>query len=120
MSTVKRMYLGTTLFLSSFLFALPAWADGNTGLGDIPSGLPGGNNTEIRGTIVKVLQTVLSFMALIAVIFIIIAGIRLVVSQGEEEQKEKAKKTIVYVVVGLIVILLAKAIVSFVTTQVLQ
>ena len=53
-------------------------------------------------------------MALIAVIFIVIAGIRLVVSQGEEQEKDKAKKTILYVIIGLVVILIAQAIVSFI------
>ncbi|MDB4978673.1 MAG: conserved rane protein of unknown function [Candidatus Peribacteria bacterium] len=69
----------------------------------------------IKETIVKILTFVLDLMGLIAVIFIIIAGIRLIVSQGEEEQREKAKKTILYVVIGLIVILFARVIVGFVT-----
>ena len=63
--------------------------------------------------IINVLQWVLSFLALIAVIYIVIAGIRLIVSQGEEEQRKKAKDTILYVVIGLIVVLLAKVIVNF-------
>jgi type IV secretory pathway VirB2 component (pilin) len=63
--------------------------------------------------IINVLQWVLSFLALIAVIYIVVAGIRLIVSQGEEEQRKKAKDTILYVVIGLIVVLLAKVIVNF-------
>ena len=53
-------------------------------------------------------------MALVAVIIIVIAGIRLVISQGEEEAKDKAKKTIFYAIIGLIVILFAQAIVSII------
>ena len=75
---------------------------------------------DIRQTVLNALKYVLSFLALAAVIFIIIAGIRLIVSQGEDEQKNKAKKTIIYVIVGLIVILLARVIVAFFTDTVPQ
>jgi hypothetical protein len=72
-------------------------------------------NIDPKDLIVRVLLFVLDFVSLIAIIFIVIAGIRLIVSQGSEEQKNKAKKTIVYVIVGLLVILFARVIVSFVT-----
>jgi uncharacterized membrane protein len=53
-------------------------------------------------------------MALVAVVFIVIAGIRLVISQGEEAEKDKAKKTIFFVIIGLVLILLAQGIVAFI------
>jgi type IV secretory pathway VirB2 component (pilin) len=108
-----------------------AYAAATTGIGtafgqleqpeDI-EGLPqGSGDTEsIKNTIVNLLGTVLNFLALIAVIFIVIAGIRLIVSQGEEQQKDKAKKTIIYVIVGLIVILLARIIVGFFSSGVVE
>jgi len=80
-------------------------------------GEPGiGGSSDLRQTIIKIIKEVLLFMALIAVVVIVIAGIRLVVSQGEQEQIEKSKKTIIYAIIGLIVILLATAIVKFVET----
>lgn len=86
--------------------------------GDIPA-VPGtvdpGTSTDsVRQTILDILTVVLNFLALIAVIFIIVAGIRLIVSQGSEEQRDTAKKTILYVVVGLLVILFARVIVGFI------
>lgn len=86
--------------------------------GDTPdvSGLPdAADEGSIRGTIVSIIESVLDFLALIAVIVIIIAGIRLIVSQGEDEQKEKAKKTILYAIIGLVVVLFARVIVGIVT-----
>ena len=68
----------------------------------------------LRDTILDVLATVLNFMALVAVVVIVIAGIRLVVAGAEDQQREKAKKMIIYTIVGLIIIILASAIVSFV------
>ena len=60
------------------------------------------------------LQAVLGLLAIFAVIFVIVAGIRLIVSGGEDEQKQKAKNTVIQVIIGLIVILLARVIVDFV------
>jgi uncharacterized membrane protein len=82
------------------------------GIGNIPDIV--GANGDIRTIIIRILKAVLNFMALVAVVLIVIAGIRLVVSQGEEAEKDKAKKTIIYVIIGLIVIVLARAIVEFV------
>lgn len=84
--------------------------------GEIPDigGVDGTDTDSIRSGILRVLEIILSFMALIAVIIIVIAGIRLVISQGEEQEKDKAKKTIFYAIIGLVVILLAQAIVGFV------
>ena len=72
----------------------------------------GGN--DIRSTVESVLSTVLSYLALAAVVVIVIAGIRLIISSGDDSAVEKAKKTILYAVIGLIVILLANGIVMLV------
>lgn len=92
---------------------LPAFAQLDSDLPDI--GVPDGNG-DLKETIGNLIKKVLDFLALIAVIYIIIAGIRLIISQGEEEQKEKAKKSIIYVIVGLIVILVSRIIVGFFTS----
>ncbi len=78
-------------------------------------GLPEESTTEgIKGLLIKLIQTVLDFVLLIAVIYVIVAGIRLIVSGGDEGEKDKAKQTIIYVIIGIIVILFARVIVSFV------
>src|SRR5207244_3656623 len=69
----------------------------------------------VRNIILRALSFVLDFLALAAVVFIVIAGIRLIVSQGGDEQKEKAKKIILYVIIGLLIVLFARVIVGFFT-----
>ena len=78
-------------------------------LGNMPN--IGGSN-DIQSAITNVIVKILTFLALLAVILIVIAGIRLMISQGEEAEKDKAKKTILYVFIGLVVILIARAIVQ--------
>jgi type IV secretory pathway VirB2 component (pilin) len=76
----------------------------------------GVSGRTFREVVLDILQTVVSFMGLAAVVVIVIAGIILVVGLGTDESREKAKKIILYAIIGLIVILLARAIVEFVKT----
>jgi zinc transporter ZupT len=73
-------------------------------------------NSDIRDQAIKVMKALLNFLAVIAVAVIIIAGIRMILSQGEEDGKEKAKKTIFYTLIGLAIILFARVIVGLVTS----
>jgi cell division protein FtsW (lipid II flippase) len=72
---------------------------------------------DVRGTITAILIWLCNFLALVAVAVIVIAGIRLIVSQGNEDQKETAKKTIFYAIAGLLVVLFARVIVGLVTQE---
>ncbi|MEK7563742.1 MAG: hypothetical protein AAB544_05125 [Patescibacteria group bacterium] len=72
--------------------------------------LPG----DLRDSILKILLFFINFAGLLAVAAIVIAGIMLILSMGDEGRKDTAKKTIIYAIVGLVVIILASAIVRFV------
>jgi uncharacterized protein involved in response to NO len=85
--------------------------------GPIPP-LPGTpTGVDVRATVTQLLLWVLDFLALAAVVVIVIAGIRLIVSQGNEEQKETAKKAIFYALAGLLIILFARVIVGLITQE---
>ena len=64
------------------------------------------------------LQAILSIafatLAAVAVLFIVIAGLRMITAQGNPQEVSKAKSTIVYALAGLLVALLAEAFVAFV------
>lgn len=72
-------------------------------------------NGNVRTVATNVLNALLNFLALIAVTMIVIGALYLILGFGEEEQKEKAKKIIQYTLIGLIVILFSKVIVSLIT-----
>lgn len=56
----------------------------------------------------------LSFLALIAVIYIIYAGFNIMIWNGDEEKLKKSRQTIIYVLLWLIVIFLAWPITLFI------
>lgn len=64
-----------------------------------------------------IVNILLFVLGAIAVIIIVIGGLRYVLSSGDAGAIKGAKDTILYAIVGLIVALLAYAIVNFVITQ---
>ncbi len=64
-----------------------------------------------------VLSNIISFAlmasGIVAVFFIIFAGIKLVTSSGDQKKVESARKTLTWAIIGLIIILMAFFIVNF-------
>ncbi len=87
--------------------------------------LSGGTNCAVASTganglndLVKKIVNILSaIVGVIAVIMIIIGGLKYITSGGESSNVSGAKNTIIYAVVGLIVVALAQFIVRFVLTN---
>ncbi len=69
---------------------------------------------DLKDTVVNIIQWVLGILALVAVLMIIVGGFQWMTAAGNEERVEKAKKVISAAVIGLIIVLLAWAIVIFV------
>jgi hypothetical protein len=70
-------------------------------------------NKTFQQTMTQVISTLLVVLGMIAVIVIIIGGIRYTTSNGDQSAIKSAKNTILYAVVGLVVAILAFAIVNF-------
>lgn len=84
------------------------------------AGCGGNAGGELKTVIPKILEGVIGISALIAVIFVIVGGVQYMSSAGDTSKTEKAKKTILYACIGLIVCALSFAIVQFVVKSVLQ
>lgn len=92
--------------------ALPMVALAQAGLTKVTA--PAGTSTEgLVDAVIKMLNFLLVLAALGALVFLIIGGARYIGSQGDEDAAAAAKNTILYSILGLIVIGLAAAIVNF-------
>lgn len=56
----------------------------------------------------NVANYMLAFFAGLAILFIIIAGIRLIVSSGNPDEAKTAKQNLTYAIIGLIAVIFAK------------
>lgn len=78
-----------------------------------------GAPTEIGSSQIEgILMTVYFWAGIVAVIIIIIGGIRYVTSSGDASGVKSAKDTILYAIVGLIVVIMAAAITGFIIRNV--
>ena len=66
------------------------------------------------GVFKQVTNTILYIVGIIAVVMLIIGGIRYVISGGDSKKVTDAKNTVLYAIIGLIIAFLAFAIVNFV------
>ncbi len=84
------------------------------------SNQPGGDSFFVNplsldtaeGLLVRIVGLILSVAGTIAVLFIVIGGFRYVMAGGNEEQVKKAKGTVTWAVIGLIIILVSYTIMS--------
>ncbi len=78
--------------------------------------LPMGNVTD--NTVATVLETMFSIMGIVAMLVIVIAGMLFSLSRGNPDKAGKARNAIIYAAVGLVIAMLAFAIVRYVVRNV--
>lgn len=66
--------------------------------------------------ILKTIMAVINLLGLLAAVVIVICGFLYIVSIGNEDMTRKARMGILYSVIGLIIVLFAKAIVTLITS----
>ena len=67
---------------------------------------------DIKGIMSSVVQLAMTLVGIIAVIYIIIGAYQYFTAYGDEAKATKAKTTITWAVIGVVVIILAKVIVT--------
>ena len=77
-----------------------------------PIGTQTGSNLSLA--ITNILNSLLVLVAIAALVMLIIGGVRYIFSGGDEEKAAAAKNTILYALVGLVVIALAAVAVNFI------
>ena len=104
-----------TAHAGNFAETAHAYSAVYSGSGLSPSPISGlSSDTSVNSIVTKIINFVLNLVLIFGVLAIVIAGIYLITSNGDEGQKDKAKMIILYVAIGIIVVLMAKVIVLFV------
>ena len=106
--------------------APPAGSTGSTPKDSVCAGveLTGGSCDAPAGglTVNKILETVINILSMVvgvvAVIMVIIGGLKYITSGGDSTSTNNAKNTILYALIGLVIVALAQVIVRFVLNKV--
>ena len=78
------------------------------------------DSVDLANVIVGIINGIVGILGVVAAIFIVVGGVNYMTSQGDTGKTKKAKDTILYAVIGLIIAVLAFAIVNFVIVNILK
>lgn len=126
--TIKKYFTNALIALALVApFALPATVSAADIKGNLCAGanLEVGNTTcdadgaesKVNTTITLIIDIFSLVVGVVAVIMIIIGGLKYITSSGDSNNITSAKNTILYAIIGLVVVALAQFIVKFVLTQ---
>ena len=94
-----------------------AIAEGATKMDDIKQKIPG-SDVDTGNVLKAGLSWTFAVVGILAIVMIIVSGIQMTTSAGDAGVIAKAKKTMTYSIVGLVIAILAYAIVHFVVGRV--
>jgi len=115
--TQVKHYASKAAGISIFTIAIAqktlasAPTDLQQGVKDVP---PAGAGTNLPTLITNVVNTLLYIIGIAAVIMLIVGGMQYVMSQGNESSVKNAKNTILYAIIGVVIAVIAYAVVNFV------
>ena len=140
---IKNLLVAIAMIFASAVFAAtPVFAEDPDGGGDPAGGGGGGGgsvtcppnsirdsantlaecnveeDTSLMSTVNTIINVIVSVLGIVAVAVIVLGGVMYVTSTGDPGKTKKAKDTIMYGVIGLVVAILAFAIVNFVLTSI--
>lgn len=110
---MQRSYIIPALVLASTLLIVPGvvlainFTDPVAPVSNLPA-------TGLLASIQSILNVLLTIVGIIAVIYLIYGGIQYITSAGDQTRADNAKKTILYALIGIIVIGLSFVVVNFV------
>ena len=78
------------------------------------------SDTDPRDVVANVIKVVLGFLGTIAVVLIIVAGFQWMTAAGSEDKIAKAKKIMTAAVIGLVIVLMAYALSTFVINAIIS
>lgn len=85
------------------------------GLGDADA--VSGDASDIDSVITTVVEVLSVIVGVLAVIMIIISGFKYVTSGGDAQKVASAKSTLIYAIIGIVIVVLAQVIVRFVLSS---
>lgn len=115
---IFNKHLRVGIFLLFFFFALPAFAQVDTGLNPLTA--TGLGTADIRVTIANGIRIFLGLLGIIAIAIILAGGLLWMTAGGNEEKVQKAKTLLLQAVIGLGIVLAAFTITTFILNRILD
>lgn len=112
LSLLPLVAIIAALFVTTPAFAIDSEA--NDGFTSAFSQLGGDGSADLATFLKNAINTLLFIAGITAVVIIVVGAIRFVTSEGDSNQATRARSTVVYAAVGLVVCVASYAIINFV------
>lgn len=110
--------LGATAIIAPSVSAVDGYDAASKYTSGSQAGKGSGQSTDLMSVLNVIINVALGVIGFVAVVMIIMGGVQYTTSAGDAAKVTKAKNTIMYGVVGLVIALLAFAIVNFILNNV--
>ena len=114
--TVKNRWLW---LMAAVIFFAPLLSQAQVSL-DLPGSFANLASQDIKVTIGNLVQIVIGFLGVLVVLYMLYGGFLWMTSGGDEKKIEQAKKMIVAAVIGLLIVLAAFSITSFIVNSLIK
>lgn len=126
MKHIKKIIFTLTVAILTLVPVMPASAAlFDSSVDQACQGVTGGgacNETEANNSVNNIITTVINIFSwivgIVAVIMIIVGGLKYITSTGDSNSVNGAKNTILYAIIGLVIVASAQIIVKFVLKKV--
>ena len=78
------------------------------------AGCPSAGIVSVENVVTRIINGIIAVLGIVCVVFIVLGGVQYMTSAGDPSKLQKAKHTILYACIGLIICVLAFAITNFV------
>ncbi|MFA6198215.1 MAG: hypothetical protein WC734_03640 [Patescibacteria group bacterium] len=114
----KLRLLSLLLMLCLLAVAIPTLAaTPATGSGVLNNPLGNGNpDMRIEDVIILVIKYLVGVLGIIALVMVVYGGFQYIYSAGNSERLQKARDTIIYAIIGMVIVILSLSILRFVTS----
>ncbi|MFW0838141.1 MAG: hypothetical protein ACKKL5_04025 [Candidatus Komeilibacteria bacterium] len=102
------------VMLALMMMPIVTMAAGNVDIGINDAANIGLGNTDAKDVVTNIIQVILGFLGLVAVIIILAGGFMWMTAGGNEDKVKKGRQLIINGIIGLIIILAAFSIATFV------
>ena len=119
-SLIILSILGISIFANTPVFATNNICSNSSVSDEVKAAAGCGATGTLDSALTSILNAIILIIGIVAVIFIIIGGVNYITSSGDSNKVKKAKDTILYSVIGLVICALAFVIVNFVIGSILK
>jgi type IV secretory pathway VirB2 component (pilin) len=75
---------------------------------------------DLSSFILNLINFAVEFSVLIAIIALIAAGFKYILAMGDEDKVEDATKSLVFAIIGLVIVFIAPLVVRYITSELLM